>query len=223
MNSITTNIKPFIFLSTILLFSVLLFSCTDEDFSGVDEDFSGADEVQELSKSEDQLSVQEKETLLFMLEEEKMARDVYTSLYEQWGAKVFDNISRSESNHMSAISKSLAYYGVAHEILGHGEFNNKNIKSLYDQLISNGNQSLLNAYNVGATIEDLDIYDLQKAMKDVEKDSIIKMFESLQCGSRNHLRSFTKNIENLEGTYSVQYITPSEYETIINTNNENCN
>ncbi|MGI9258025.1 MAG: DUF2202 domain-containing protein, partial [Gammaproteobacteria bacterium] len=42
------------------------------------------------------LSVAEEAGILFMREEEKLARDVYLALGEQWGMNVFDNISSSE-------------------------------------------------------------------------------------------------------------------------------
>ncbi len=48
-----------------------------------------------------------KETLIFMREEEKMARDVYRVLGEQWGVDVFNNISQSKQKHMNAIARKL--------------------------------------------------------------------------------------------------------------------
>lgn len=209
METTIGKIKPLVFLIPATLFAVLLLSCSDDN--------------DEIAQDLNQLSTQEKEALLFMLEEEKMARDVYTSLYEKWESRIFNNIAQSEKSHLAAVSNILDYYDIEHEILGYGEFNNESIKSLYDLLILNGNQNILTAYTVGASIEDLDIYDLQQALNDVEKDNITKLFESLQCGSRNHLRAFTNVIENLDGTYIPQHITPSEYESILTANNENCN
>jgi hypothetical protein len=209
METIIRKIKPFFFFIIAASFTILFFACSDDN--------------EEITQGLTQLSIQEKEALLFMLEEEKMARDVYTLLYEQWQSQIFNNIGQSETSHMSAVSNLLDYYNIEYEILGYGEFKNENIKLIYEQLISNGNQSLLNAYIVGASIEDLDIYDLQQALNDVEKDNITSAFESLQCGSRNHLRAFSNVIENLDGNYSPQYITQSEYESIKNSNNENCN
>ena len=41
------------------------------------------------------LNAVELNTLSFMREEEKLARDVYISLYNKWGSNVFKNISSS--------------------------------------------------------------------------------------------------------------------------------
>ncbi|MDP2030099.1 MAG: DUF2202 domain-containing protein [Thiobacillus sp.] len=51
-----------------------------------------------------------KTDLLFMREEEKLARDVYLTLYETWGLAVFSNIASSEQSHMDALLKLLRTY-----------------------------------------------------------------------------------------------------------------
>jgi len=46
------------------------------------------------------------------------------------------------------------------------------------------------------------------------------VYDNLEKGSRNHIRSFTKNIVRLGGSYHAQYISQEEYESIINTDTE---
>ena len=43
------------------------------------------------------VSPAEAASLQFMREEEKLAHDVYVTLYEQWGLRVFNNISRQRA------------------------------------------------------------------------------------------------------------------------------
>ena len=38
-----------------------------------------------------------------MREEEKLARDVYLTLYDIWGTPAFNNIASSEQTHMDAV------------------------------------------------------------------------------------------------------------------------
>ena len=45
--------------------------------------------------------------LIFMREEEKLARDVYLAMHDKWGERMFGNISQAESRHMSAIANLL--------------------------------------------------------------------------------------------------------------------
>ena len=50
------------------------------------------------------LNPHEVKGLLHMYEEEKLARDVYLTLFEEWGYRIFRNIARSEHRHMNAVS-----------------------------------------------------------------------------------------------------------------------
>lgn len=54
------------------------------------------------------ISEQEKNGLIQMREEEKLARDVYKTLWEKWGNQIFSNIAQSEQTHTDAIMKILS-------------------------------------------------------------------------------------------------------------------
>ncbi|HQS07139.1 MAG TPA: DUF2202 domain-containing protein, partial [Daejeonella sp.] len=98
-----------------------------------------------------------------------------------------------------------------------------NLQTLYNQLVLEGNKSPLNAYIVGATIEDLDLYDIKMALLKIDNQDIRYVFDILAKGSRNHMRSFYKNIVNAGGTYTPQYITNDEFKTIIESEMETGN
>ena len=49
------------------------------------------------------ITEEESEALIFMREEEKLARDIYISFYKTYGLRIFNNISKSEQQHMNAI------------------------------------------------------------------------------------------------------------------------
>ncbi len=49
------------------------------------------------------LTEQEKEDILHTREEEKLARDVYLTLYNKWKLRIFQNIAKSEQTHMDAV------------------------------------------------------------------------------------------------------------------------
>ena len=67
------------------------------------------------------------------------------------------------------------------------------------------------------TIEDLDIFDLKNALLNNDNQDIKLVYDMLTKGSRNHIRSFYKNILSVGGSYSPQYITQAEFDAIINT------
>jgi len=46
------------------------------------------------------------------------------------------------------------------------------------------------------------------------------VFENLNLGSRNHLRSFYPQLVNNNGEYNANYITQEEFDTIITSSKE---
>ena len=165
----------------------------------------------------------DKAALLFMLEEEKLARDTYIYLNNLWSINQFANIKNSEQTHMNAIENLLKQYTIEYEILPTGAFANEELQSLYDQFIIDGATSDVNALKIGATIEDLDIVDLQVYIDASSNERIISVFESLKCGSRNHLRSFVTAIEKNGSSYTPQFLSQEAYTSIIIANKEKCN
>ncbi|MCB0537376.1 MAG: DUF2202 domain-containing protein [Bacteroidetes bacterium] len=175
------------------------------------------------NKDKNSLSEEEKAGLSYMLEEEKLARDVYIYLYNLWGINQFDNIKNSEVNHINSIATILEDYNINYNILPEGQFSNEHLQTLYNQLISEGEISNSNALHVGATIEDLDIVDLAEYINATSNTRLIKTYEKLQCGSQNHLRSFVSAIEDNGESYTPQFLTETEYNSILSNSHTSCN
>jgi len=152
-----------------------------------------------------ELTAMEADGLAFMREEEKLARDVYLTLYEVWNMPIFQNIAGSESTHMDAVLTLLERYGLEDPSAGKavGAFENPELQALYDELVDLGNQSLADALKVGAAIEEIDILDLEERLAQTERSDISMVYESLLKGSRNHLRSFTSTFERRTGEAAV--------------------
>lgn len=162
-------------------------------------------------------------SLQFMREEEKLAHDVYTYFNQKYNLNMFNNISSSEQTHMNAVLSLMEKYGVT-DIASteFGVFTNPALQTLYNDLIAQGNLSLVDALVVGATIEDVDIRDLTVAVAATDKVDIANVYEMLTCGSRNHMRAFTNNLNSRGETYTPQFISVEEYNTIINGSHEMC-
>jgi len=184
---------------------------------------SNDDDINSHKENEAITEVADEAALLFMLEEEKLARDTYTYLNDLWSVNQFTNIKSSEQNHMNKIENLLIQNSIAYTILPAGEFADQDLQNLYDQFIVDGAVSKANALQIGATIEDLDIVDLQDYIDQTSNETLKSVFKSLKCGSRNHLRSFVSGIENGGNTYSPQFLTQEAYDAIIAGNQEQCN
>ena len=163
------------------------------------------------------LSDQEAAGVAYMLEEEKLARDVYAALADQWGAAVFVNISRSEQQHMDALANLASAYGLENPTsgAGYGEFENQDLAGLYSSLVAQGAGSYEDALLVGATIEDLDIFDLDNYMAGTSNQDLTRVMGNLVAGSENHLRAFAGQLEIRGIDYQAQYISQDRLNQIL--------
>ncbi len=135
--------------------------------------------------------------LAYLIEEEKLAHDVYQAMYTKWGARVFGNIQRSETMHQNMVWAVMNSRGLSdprtQEV---GRFNNTDLQALYDRLIAQGNQSRVDAYKVGVIVEETDIADLKKTIANLDTaDTDVKAtLENLLHASENHLRAFNRQL-----------------------------
>ena len=161
---------------------------------------------------------QEIADLLWMREEEKLARDVYTTLGEQWGLPVFSNIARSEQTHMDAVLVLLDRYGVEDPVGDNpvGVFTDPELQALYDRLVAQGGESLADALKVGGAIEEIDILDLQERLANTDNADIRQVYQQLEAGSENHLRAFATTLQQQTGeSYAPQYMDQAAFDAIM--------
>ena len=195
-----------------MLTAISLTSCSKED-----------DKTTTSSPVTASLTQDEKDGLIQMREEEKLARDVYLYSLDLYGKQIFSNISNSEQTHMDRILELLVTYNLPDPASAEtGVFNNPELQKLYNDLTALSKTSLLEALLAGATIEDLDIYDLEELVKTTNKSDILLAYENLNCGSRNHMRAYTRQIVGEGGSYAAQFITEERYQEILAGNHEKC-
>lgn len=163
------------------------------------------------------LTAAEADGLVFMREEEKLARDVYAALYDRWGLAIFDNISRSEQAHLDAVGTLLERYRLADPVAGReeGEFANAELQALYDRLIAAGQESLVEALRAGAAIEEIDILDLQAELASTDHPYLVRVYQNLLRGSENHLRAFVSLLERQGSDYQPQVLAADRYAEIL--------
>jgi len=155
--------------------------------------------------------------IIYMWEEEKLARDVYLALANSWQLPIFSNIARAEQKHMDLVWKLIETYGIVHPFTDDtpGVFINSSLAQLYGDLVARGEVSLIDALLVGADIEDLDLYDLYLILDDTENDHLELVFHNLAKGSRNHLRAFVRALAAQGVTYVPTKLDPVSYEAIL--------
>lgn len=171
------------------------------------------------------LSVVEQADLIFMRQEEKLARDVYLQNGETHGIATFDNIATSEQRHMDAILQLLLRYRLTDPVVGLpiGEFVDPELQALHDNLMGLGAADALSALKVGGLIEEVDMRDIVAAIERSQHADIDSVYANLLCGSRNHLRAFAGQIELTTGLpYAAQVLPQAEVDAILATGQERC-
>ncbi len=174
------------------------------------------DDVEEQLNSIDKTSISQTEidSIIWMREEEKLAKDVYTTLGKVWGLNIFTNISTAEQSHTDSVKTLIDRYGLIDPITDEtiGVFQNETFSKLYQELVKQGSISLVEALKVGALIEELDTQALPE--RTTTTPDINLVFQNLERGSRNHLRAFTRQLRQLGETYVPIYISQSEFDEI---------
>ncbi len=185
--------------------------------------------------------------LVFMREEEKLARDVYMTMQDLYpNEAVFANIGdNSEQTHTDTVRDMLEKHNIADpnpdanllpDAIGvfTGDDYGWYFTEKFDLLTNWGAQSVLDALYVGAFIEELDMLDIigcpkvivetdngigagQCGLEYTDEADLQTMYTHLVDGSKDHLRSYVKNIENVigEGNYVAQVLTQEEVDAIL--------
>lgn len=159
------------------------------------------------------------DAIVLLREEEKLARDVYLTFSWWYDLPVFENIARSEQQHMNLVALLLDRYGIADPAAGNGigEFDEDWVQEAFDDLRDSGAESLVNALFAGAFIEDVDIYHLQHILDHSDFDDVNLIVQNMIAGSRNHMRSFDQALVKRGETYVPQYITQGDLDAILAT------
>jgi len=160
----------------------------------------------------------EAEHVAYMRQEEKLARDVYLTLNKTWDSLVFSRIAGSEQRHMDAIARIIDVQGMDDPASDDtiGVYENDDFAEMFVQLTEAGAISYVEALKTGAYIEELDILDFQDCLLDVENEHLIRVFENLMRGSRNHLRAFVTALAQEGETYVPELMTAEQYNEIVN-------
>ncbi|MBF0162312.1 MAG: DUF2202 domain-containing protein [Magnetococcales bacterium] len=143
------------------------------------------------------LSQVEQKTLLVMREEEKVARDLYREMHRLWGVSLFKSVAGEEQEHMDAMARLLARYQLPDPVgnNGPGTFVNPAMTNLYQTLAQRGAQSVEEALRACALEEEINILDLEDAIKTTTQADLKRVYSELQKDSYNHLRSFAHGLE----------------------------
>ena len=132
--------------------------------------------------------------LQYLVEEEKLARDVYLYMAANVTSSKFANIARAEQMHMDLIGDVLKTYKFYNPttVRAEGVFRNTTLQALYKSLIAKGSTDIWAAYQVGIEIETLDIADLRTDLENPMPADMKYALDRLLAGSLSHLSAFSR-------------------------------
>ena len=216
--------KKSIILWTIIVVTVMFTSCSESinapedpfNLDGLEKSGYFSQATADLCTFTGTLTDSEKEGLMLMREEEKLARDVYAFFYAKYNQTVFSNISGSEETHTNAILFLINGYGLIDPTpASAATFSDPSFTVLYAQLTEQGSVSIAEALKTGAFIEEYDIADLENLLNETQNEDVIRVYENLLSGSKNHLRAFVKILNNLGETYNPTLISEVQFLEIL--------
>ncbi len=164
------------------------------------------------------LSDSEMKRLGLLLEEEKLARDVYLTLYELWEFPPFHAVAGSEQNHMDIILILFNEYNLDNSAAMNeiGVFSDPEHQARYDWLVSMGSQSLEQALLVGGVLEEIDIIDFYEELTKPGSSDKKFVYRNLLVGSEQHLRTFVISYEAYtHDAYKPQYLNAIDFDNIM--------
>jgi len=162
------------------------------------------------------LTPREAEGVLFIWEEEKVARDLYAELYRAKKLEVFLDLERSEQSHMDQAKTLVDKYQLVLPVGDEpGAFSNQTLIDLYEELLARGMRSEEDALRVAAAFEEISIMDLEKELEVAENEDVRVVFQGLLAGSRKHLRSYVRDLEDMGIMYAPQFLSEREFEDVM--------
>lgn len=160
----------------------------------------------------------DKNSLVYFREEEKLAADAFDYFYEMWTNKLFLTFKNSETKHECRFRELLDYYGIEDPVkeYGRGEFGSDSLEYYYVSIISFGSKSLLHSFLAGAEIEEKTVYELGNAIKVIDNENLTEVYKTHKISSEGYLRVFAAKLKDNSIIYKPKFMTEDSYNKIIN-------
>jgi hypothetical protein len=166
-----------------------------------------------------ELSEPELEAILYLREEEKLARDVLRLLGALWEEPAFDRVAEREDTHTAAIKALIDRYELwdPMSVTEEGQYVSEELYELHYRLVEEGSVSLVAALKVAAAIQEISILDLREYLAETDDADVQMVYENLRRASRNHLRVFVRLLEQQGEVARRTYLSQSLFEEIAGT------
>lgn len=152
-----------------------------------------------------------------LIGKEKIAKDVYENFYNQYQNNLFGNIAKRKQKHINIWKNILAKQNI---VVDENDAVSET-ETLKNQFISEGTDEI-SALKTAVKLEELNFEGIALVNRSSHKKEILEATKGLECGTRNHLLVFYKDLKNKGGKYTHQYISGKQFNNIVNGNVISC-
>lgn len=153
--------------------------------------------------------------LVFAIEEERVAHDLYVAAAARWNLPVFATIAGAETRHAAALTPLAATIGVIPPAAQAGVYATADLQRLYEQLLPLVNESASGALRAGALVEETDIADLRRMAGTATDEGSRIVLAQLERASGHHLAAFVRNLAALGVAYQPQVLAADDFAALI--------
>lgn len=165
------------------------------------------------------LNSNEQGELLYLLEQIKLAGNLYGVFAESWDHPIFQKATVAKRQHQTSLLSLLQCYTIdtsSYEALPAGDYANSQLDDLYQSLVTQGASSLNDALEASGLVEEETIGNIAKLATTTTNDSLSCRLANLKRGTAKQLRSFARVLGSLGETYSAQSLSAEEVSAILN-------
>lgn len=155
-----------------------------------------------------------RQALLFQIDEERMAGELYTAFGAKWGLPPFANIPKSEARHESVLRQLATRAGLALPTAVAGKFDDAEVQRRYHELLALGLASADSALRAGAYVEEVDIADLDTLIATTDNAALKSTARALRTASGHHLNAFVGLLAARGITYVPQVLNAADYSAL---------
>jgi len=186
---------------------------TGDPFEDIEPDQVDLDRA---TKTNEPPTADEKASVLYAREQQKLARDLYQVLGAKWSAVILQSTAHAEQKHMDTVKSLIDGLKLTDPAQpAAGQFTDPMFQKLYGQLLDRGSVSLVEALRAAAYMEEMEIRDTRGFVEDANRLDIIRGLGSITTGEPTHLRVFVAELKKQGVDYQPQLLSQSDYDRIM--------
>jgi hypothetical protein len=152
----------------------------------------------------------------YLHDQEKLAMDLNWEFQWMWEESIFQTLGAMERRHMDELLTWMNARGLTPLVTSRSEavYGDDDHLEAWDQLLSRGSASLLEAYRANAYMEEWDITEIRALMESTNEQSLVNVLERLLAGAEKHLQMLVSRIQGLGHVYQAQMLRQSDVDQI---------